>query len=149
MPQVCSLVKKETLAQENFAKFLRTPPVAASLLEIRKRLAFWVIFKRFQLSKYIKNNYNLIVFWFCFIWGVSFFSLCVKQIHNIYRLYIICFIYHSLQRYLIVFELFYNTLTATSILAVIGRVYRYQFKCNYRKNLKLFINFLLHFFNLH
>ena len=40
-------------------------------------------------------------------------------------------------------------LRTTSILVVIGRIYRCQFKYNYLKNQKLFLNFLLHFCNLH
>ena len=40
-------------------------------------------------------------------------------------------------------------LRTTSILAVIGRIYRYQFKDNYLKNWKGVFNFLLHFWNLH
>ena len=40
-------------------------------------------------------------------------------------------------------------LPTNSILVIIRRIYRYQFKCNYLKNKKHFLNFLLHFCNLH
>ena len=40
-------------------------------------------------------------------------------------------------------------LPTTSILVVIGIIYRYQFKSNYLKNRKFFAAFFLHFWNLH
>ena len=51
------------------------------------------------------------------------------------------------------FDLTLVTLTrrlpTTSILVVIGRTCRYQFKCSYLKNQNIFVNFLLNFWNLH
>ena len=45
---------------------------------------------------------------------------------------------------------FVNTLTATaSILSKVVRICNSQFKCNYLKNKKLFLNFLFDFWNLH
>ena len=40
-------------------------------------------------------------------------------------------------------------LPSTSILIAIGRVYRYQFKCNYLDKQKHFAAILLHFWNPH
>ena len=40
-------------------------------------------------------------------------------------------------------------LPTTSILVVIDRIYRHQFKCNYLKNQKPSAAFFLHFWNLH
>ena len=39
-------------------------------------------------------------------------------------------------------------LPTASILAAIGRIYSYQFKCNYLKSQKYFAAILLHFWNL-
>ena len=45
---------------------------------------------------------------------------------------------------------FVNTLTATaSIMSKVVRICNSQFKCNYLKNKKVFLNFLFHFCNLH
>ena len=45
---------------------------------------------------------------------------------------------------------FVNTLTATaSIMSKVVRICNSQFKCNYLKNKKLFLNFLFDFWNLH
>ena len=40
-------------------------------------------------------------------------------------------------------------LPTTSILVGTGGIYRYQFKCNYLKNQKHFLNFLFHFWSRH
>ena len=37
----------------------------------------------------------------------------------------------------------------TSFLFFIGRIHGKQFECNYLRNKKLFLNLLLHFWNLH
>ena len=37
----------------------------------------------------------------------------------------------------------------TSIIFVIGRIYRNQFNCNYLRNKNFFLNVLLQFWNLH
>ena len=37
----------------------------------------------------------------------------------------------------------------TNILFKIARIFNSQFKCNYLKNEKLFLNFLIHFLNLY
>ena len=37
----------------------------------------------------------------------------------------------------------------TSIPVAIGRIYGYNFKCHYLTNKRLFLDFLLHFWNVH
>ena len=49
-----------------------------------------------------------------------------------------------------ILEVFLNTLTQmTSILFKVLRICNSQFKCNYLKNQKLFLNFLFYLWNLH
>ena len=71
----------------------------------------------------------------------------LKQVRDMIRTYSQFFLYFAKWNFLA--QRWTRWLPTTSILVVIGRLYRYQFKCNYLKNQKPFLNFLLHFWNLH